>query len=121
MNGHLLRLKAEGQVFHPQAEVLQEWEYLLLAEAEADQEGLQVQIQEAEGKMGRYIQCVIALFLMLGGFFTTSFAQNDADLFRFSKHYHGGSARFEAMGGAFGALGADISSAQVNPAGMGRF
>lgn len=58
---------------------------------------------------------------MLGGFFTASFAQNDADLFRFSKHYHGGSARFEAMGGAFGALGADISSVQINPAGMGRF
>lgn len=48
-------------------------------------------------------------------------AQNDADLFRFSKHYHGGSARFEAMGGAFGALGADISAVQINPAGMGRF
>jgi len=49
------------------------------------------------------------------------FAQNDADLFRFSKHYHGGSARFEAMGGAFGALGADISAVQINPAGMARF
>jgi len=48
-------------------------------------------------------------------------AQNDADLFRFSKHFHGGSARFEAMGGAFGALGADISAVQINPAGIGRF
>jgi len=48
-------------------------------------------------------------------------SQDDTDLFRFSKHYHGGSARFEAMGGAFGALGADMGSVQINPAGMGRF
>jgi len=43
------------------------------------------------------------------------------DIFRYSKNYTFGSARFEAMGGAFGALGADISAAQVNPAGLGRF
>jgi len=48
-------------------------------------------------------------------------AQNDADIFKYSKTYHGGSARFEAMGGAFGALGADISAVQINPAAMGRF
>lgn len=49
------------------------------------------------------------------------FSQNDADIFRYSKHYHSGSARFEAMGGAFGALGADLSAVQINPAGMGRY
>ncbi len=48
-------------------------------------------------------------------------AQNETDLFRYSKNYLGGSARFEAMAGSFGALGADISSFQVNPAGYGRF
>jgi len=53
--------------------------------------------------------------------FYVLFSQDDVDLFRFSKHYHGGSARFEAMGGSFGALGADISVVQINPAGMGRF
>lgn len=47
--------------------------------------------------------------------------QNDADIYRYSKVYTNGTARFEAMGGAFGALGADPSSVQVNPAGMGRF
>lgn len=52
---------------------------------------------------------------------SASFAQNDADIYKFSKTYHGGSARFEAMGGAFGALGADISAVQINPAAMGRF
>lgn len=48
-------------------------------------------------------------------------AQNEIDLYRFSKTTYQGSARFEAMGGSFGALGADLSSAQINPAGYGRF
>lgn len=48
-------------------------------------------------------------------------AQNDADLFLYSKEYYTGSARFNAMSGAFGSVGADISSAQINPAAMGRF
>jgi hypothetical protein len=49
------------------------------------------------------------------------FSQNENDLFRFSKTSFGGSARFEAMGGAFGALGADLSASQINPAGYARF
>lgn len=48
-------------------------------------------------------------------------SQNEADMYRYSKNYHGGSARFEAMGGAFGALGGDLSAVQINPAGLGRF
>ena len=48
-------------------------------------------------------------------------SQNETDLFRYSKNYASGSARFEAMAGSFGALGADISSFQINPAGYGRF
>jgi hypothetical protein len=48
-------------------------------------------------------------------------AQNEIDLYRFSKTTYQGSARFEAMGGSFGALGADLSSSQINPAGYGRF
>lgn len=48
-------------------------------------------------------------------------AQNDADLFLYSKEYYNGSARFNAMSGAFGSVGAEISSAQINPAALGRF
>jgi hypothetical protein len=48
-------------------------------------------------------------------------AQDFNDLVRFSNTQFQGSARFEAMGGSFGALGADISSSLVNPAGYGRF
>lgn len=50
-----------------------------------------------------------------------SFSQNENDLFRYSKTTYHGTARFEAMGGSFGALGADLSSSQVNPAGYGRY
>lgn len=48
-------------------------------------------------------------------------AQNDYDALRFSTTYHGGTARVMAMGGAFSALGSDISSASVNPAGLGLY
>ena len=61
-------------------------------------------------------------FILLSCFFSgIVFSQNEGDIYRYSKTYHSGSARFEAMGGAFGALGADLSAVQINPAGMGRF
>lgn len=45
--------------------------------------------------------------------------QNSVDVLRYSQSYNNGSSRFNAMGGAFGALGGDISSIAINPAGMG--
>lgn len=48
-------------------------------------------------------------------------AQNETDVLRYSNTDIFGSARFEAMAGSFGALGADISAIQINPAAMGRF
>ncbi len=59
------------------------------------------------------------LFLLGISFF--NFAQDTRDLIRFSETQVFGSARFEAMGGAFGALGADLSSSSINPAGFGRY
>jgi hypothetical protein len=53
--------------------------------------------------------------------FLNAFAQDVRDLVRFSETQVFGSARFEAMGGSFGALGADLSSASINPAGFGRY
>ena len=50
----------------------------------------------------------------------TAFSQslNYTDLgILFSQNEHYGSARFEAMAGAFGALGSDVSSITINPAG----
>ncbi len=48
----------------------------------------------------------------------TSFAQSDEDALRFSRTFHMGTARFSSMGGAFTALGGDLSTAAFNPAGL---
>ena len=44
-------------------------------------------------------------------------AQNSTDAIRFSQTDIGGTARFSAMSGAFGALGGDLSAIGINPAG----
>lgn len=62
----------------------------------------------------------IALLLITALMATSAaFSQNETDAFRYSFLTPGGTARFESMGGAFGALGADFSSLSVNPAGLG--
>ncbi len=48
-------------------------------------------------------------------------AQNEEDLLRYSNLNMQGTARFASMGGAFGALGAEMSVSATNPAGFGRF
>ena len=45
-------------------------------------------------------------------------AQSEDDALRFSQTYQQGTARSAAMGGAFGALGGDLSVLATNPAGM---
>ena len=52
---------------------------------------------------------------------TGVFAQNVDDALRYSQIFYGGTARFMSMGGAFTALGGDISSLSQNPAGLGVF
>ena len=47
------------------------------------------------------------------------FSQNAVDALRYSKLNMGGTARYMAMGGAFGALGADLSVLSSNPGGLG--
>jgi len=48
-----------------------------------------------------------------------SYAQNEADVQRYTANYFSGTARFQAMGGAFGALGGDMTSIHINPASVG--
>ena len=48
-------------------------------------------------------------------------AQNEVDVLRYSQLTFGGTSRSVAMGGAFGALGADFSSLSINPAGIGLY
>ncbi len=62
--------------------------------------------------------------LLFGGGILCSFlsvAQNESDALRYSQLGFGGTARFNAMGGAFGALGADISALSFNPAGIAMY
>jgi len=48
-------------------------------------------------------------------------AQNENDALRYSLASFGGTARYMALGGAFGALGADFSTLSTNPAGLGLY
>ena len=52
---------------------------------------------------------------------TFSQAQDITDALRFSTEEMSGTARFRAMSGAFGALGGDLSSITINPAGSAVF
>lgn len=52
---------------------------------------------------------------------TGIFAQNVDDALRYSQIFYGGTSRFMSMGGAFTALGGDLSSLSQNPAGIGVF
>jgi hypothetical protein len=51
----------------------------------------------------------------------SGFSQTVDDALRYSQQFYEGTARYMAMGGAFGALGSDFSVASTNPAGMGIF
>ena len=61
---------------------------------------------------------LIALCTLLS---SAAYAQTGYDVQRFSESELNGTARFVGMGGAMGALGADISVTATNPAGIGLF
>ncbi|RTY99042.1 transporter [Flavobacterium sp. RSP49] len=62
------------------------------------------------------------LYLLLAGLsFTVAQSQEISDALRYSQNNLNGTARFRAMSGAFGALGGDLSSINVNPAGSAVF
>lgn len=67
--------------------------------------------------MKRFFTRIVLFFLLP----LPIYSQGDADLYRFSKTRLYGGARFEAMGGSFGSLGADLAASQINPAGFGRY
>ena len=63
---------------------------------------------------------VILLFAFLAiGYYSIS--QNDLDAIRYSRVGVNGTSRFVALGGAFGAVGADLSCGAYNPAGLGLY
>lgn len=63
------------------------------------------------------------LLMLSIGLISTSYilAQDITDAVRYSMDEIQGTARFRAMGGAFGALGGDLSSININPAGSAIF
>jgi hypothetical protein len=63
---------------------------------------------------------ILIIFLVLSIGYISS-AQNADDALRYSRLFYSGTARFMSMGGAFTALGGDISSLSQNPAGLGVF
>lgn len=60
---------------------------------------------------------IIASLIALGGI--SSSAQSAVDAYSLSKGDFKGTARFMSMGGAFGALGGDLSTLTQNPGGIG--
>mgnify|MGYP001253267024 CR=1 FL=1 len=52
---------------------------------------------------------------------TTLNAQNEVDALRYSTQDLSGTARYSAMGGAFGSLGGEFSALSSNPAGIGMY
>ncbi len=61
---------------------------------------------------------LLIIGLMVGAYFQAN-AQNEFDALRYSDLDFYGDARFNAMGGSFGALGANMSAISVNPGGIG--
>lgn len=59
------------------------------------------------------------LSAIFASFTVSSYAQGEMDAFNLSYNDLTGTARSVAMGGAFGALGGDISGIAINPAGIG--
>ena len=67
--------------------------------------------------MKRFSLLIVAIISVA----SVSVAQNVDDALRYSQIFYGGTARFMSMGGAFTALGGDLSSLSQNPAGLGVF
>lgn len=65
--------------------------------------------------MKRITLTIIAALTISSG----AISQNVDDALRYSQIFYNGTARFMAMGGAFTALGGDLSSLSQNPAGLG--
>ncbi len=60
---------------------------------------------------------IISLICLL--FSSLAVSQNEMDALRYAQIFPDGTARFASMGGAFGAIGGDITSLSINPAGIG--
>ena len=63
------------------------------------------------------MKCKLKLFLIaLLTSLTAIYSQNINDALNYSSNSYQGTARFNSMSGAFGALGGDLSAIAINPA-----
>lgn len=60
----------------------------------------------------------LVVLLLFVGILPLGISQNETDAFRYSQTGITGSARSLGMGGAYSAVGADLASASINPAGL---
>lgn len=118
-----LQLQIEVQHTLLQLEALLAQVVLLeVAEAQVEAVAADAQVVE-EDKLNCYlifnymkkITYLLAFMLTLS---MTLFAQGEVDALRFSREDLHGTARAMSMGGAFGALGGDLTGVSVNPAGI---
>jgi len=70
-------------------------------------------------EMNRITNKVLAVLLVLLVLPLINRAQTESDALRYTRPFVGSTARSAALGGAFGAVGADFSCASINPAGIG--
>jgi hypothetical protein len=63
----------------------------------------------------------LSIIFILAAALNAGIAQNADDALRYSQIFYNGTARFMGMGGAFTALGGDLSALSQNPAGIGLF
>ena len=61
------------------------------------------------------------ILILVTTIFLNGHSQNFDDALRYSQIFYSGTARFMSMGGAFTALGGDLSAIGLNPAGTGVF
>jgi hypothetical protein len=61
------------------------------------------------------------ILIFVSAIFLNGYSQNVDDALRYSQVFYSGTARFMSMGGAFTALGGDLSAISLNPAGIGVF
>ena len=61
---------------------------------------------------------VITVFSALAFCLGTAYSQSMMDAYRYVQSELSGTARAVSMGGAFGALGGDVSVMNINPAGL---
>ena len=65
------------------------------------------------------IRSILKLYLIFG--ISLIYSQTYEDVLRYNSYNYEGTSRFNSMGGAFGALGGDLSAISLNPAGSSIF